>query len=64
VVAGLGQLETRNQKLKTAKALLDMVSLKRFERSKAVERLERLERTDPRIERSKAVELEIPRMVS
>jgi hypothetical protein len=29
---------------------------KRFERSKAIERLERLERTDPRDERSKAVE--------
>jgi hypothetical protein len=29
---------------------------KRFERSKAVERLERLERTDPRDERSEAVE--------
>jgi hypothetical protein len=49
-------LKPETQKLKTAKALLDMVSLKRFERSKAVERLERLERTDPRFERSKAVE--------
>jgi hypothetical protein len=35
-----------------------------LEHSKAVERLERLERTGPRGERSKAVELEIPRMVS
>ena len=30
--------------------------VKRFERSKAIERLERLERTDPRNERSEAVE--------
>jgi hypothetical protein len=29
---------------------------KRFERSKAIERLERLERTDPRDERSEAIE--------
>jgi hypothetical protein len=32
------------------------VSLKRFERSIAIERLERLERTDPRDERSQGVE--------
>jgi hypothetical protein len=43
---------------------LPIFGFEHLEHSEAVERLERLERTGPRGERSKAVELEIPRMVS
>jgi hypothetical protein len=39
-------------RLGTLERLEPAVSLKRFERSAAIERLERLERTDPRDERS------------